>query len=91
MQMGVTLNYFTSYYANGYNPIVGDFYVQNQQEIGDFPMIDFYINAKIRTARIYLKAEHLNAAFGESNYYNAPNYPYRDFMIRFGVEWNFFQ
>ena len=91
IQMGVTLNYFTSYYANGYNPIVGDFYVQNQQEIGDFPMIDFYINAKIRTARIYLKAEHLNAAFGESNYYNAPNYPYRDFMIRFGVEWNFFQ
>ena len=54
-------------------------------------MLDFFINAKIRTARIYLKAEHLNAAFGESNYYNAPNYPYRDFMIRFGVEWNFFQ
>jgi len=91
IQMGVTLNYFTSYYANGYNPIVGDFYVQNQQEIGNFPMIDFFINAKIRTARIYLKAEHLNSSFGESNYYNAPNYPYRDFMIRFGVEWNFFQ
>lgn len=91
IQMGVTLNYFTSYYANGYNPIIGDFYVQNQQEIGEFPMIDFFINAKIRTARIYLKAEHLNSSFGESNYYNAPNYPYRDFMIRFGVEWNFFQ
>lgn len=91
IQMGVTLNYFTSYYANGYNPIIGDFYVQNRQEIGEFPMIDFFINAKIRTARIYLKAEHLNSSFGESNYYNAPNYPYRDFMIRFGVEWNFFQ
>lgn len=91
IQMGVTLNYFASYYANGYNPIVGDFYVQNQRKIGEFPMIDFFINAKIRTARIYLKAEHLNSSFGESNYYNAPNYPYRDFMIRFGVEWNFFQ
>lgn len=89
-QIGVTLNYFTSYYANGYNPIVGDFYVQNQKEIGDFPMLDFFINAKIRTARLYLKAEHFNSSFGKSNYYNAPHYPYRDFIIRFGLEWNFF-
>ncbi|HBK84363.1 MAG TPA: hypothetical protein DDZ41_12365, partial [Flavobacterium sp.] len=25
------------------------------------------------------------------NYYTAPNYPYRDFMVRFGLVWNFFQ
>jgi len=25
-----------------------------------------------------------------NNYLSAPNYPYRDFNIRFGLVWNFF-
>lgn len=91
LQTGVTLNYFTSYYANGYNPVIGELYVQNQEKIGNFPMLDFFVNAKIRTARIYFKAEHFNSAMTGYNYFTAPNYPYRDFMIRFGLEWNFFQ
>ncbi|MBP6414795.1 MAG: hypothetical protein KA450_15240, partial [Bacteroidia bacterium] len=35
---------------------------------------------------------HFNSAFSATNtFYSAPNYPYRDFMIRFGLVWNFFQ
>ncbi|MEW5675022.1 putative porin [Flavobacterium enshiense] len=90
LQTGVTLNYFTKYKANDYNPLLGEFYIQNQKEIGDFPMLDFFINAKVRTFRIFLKAEHFNSSFTGYNYYTAPNYPYRDFMVRFGVVWNFF-
>ncbi|KGO88852.1 putative porin [Flavobacterium suncheonense] len=90
IQTGVTLNYFTKYKANDYNPLLGEFYIQNQKEIGDFPMMDFFINAKVRTFRMFLKAEHFNSSFTGFNYYTAPNYPYRDFMVRFGVIWNFF-
>ena len=90
IQTGVTLNYFTKYKANDYNPLLGEFYIQNQKEIGDFPMLDFFINAKIRTFRVFLKAEHFNSTFTGNKYYTAPNYPYRDFMVRFGVIWNFF-
>lgn len=90
LQTGVTVNYFSKYYANDYNPVIADFYVQNTQKIGNFPMVDFFINAKVKTARIYLKAEHFNAAMTGFNYYSAPNYPYRDFIVRFGLEWNFF-
>lgn len=90
IQTGVTLNYFTKYKANDYNPLMGEFYIQNQKEIGDFPMLDFFINAKIRTFRVFLKAEHFNSSFTGTKYYTAPNYPYRDFMVRFGVIWNFF-
>lgn len=90
IQTGVTLNYFTKYKANDYNPLLGEFYIQNQKEIGDFPMLDFFINAKIRTFRVFLKAEHFNSSFTGTKYYTAPNYPYRDFMVRFGVIWNFF-
>ena len=90
LQTGVTLNHFSKYKANDYNPLLGEFYIQNQKEIGDFPMLDFFINAKIRTFRVFLKAEHFNSSFTGYDYYTAPNYPYRDFMVRFGVIWNFF-
>lgn len=91
LQTGVTVNYFTKYYANDYNPVLGEFFVQQNQQIGNFPMLDFFINARIRQTRIFLKAEHFNSSFSTANFYNAPNYPYRDFIVRFGLVWNFFQ
>jgi hypothetical protein len=91
LQIGVTANYFTKYYANDYNPLLGEFYVQNETKIGGFPLLDFFVNARIRQTRLFLKAEHFNSSMSGYNYYSAPNYPYRDFMIRFGLEWNFFK
>jgi len=90
LQTGVTFNYFTKYYMNAYDPLLAEFYVQNQTEIGGFPRLDFFVDAKIRQTRIFLKAEHFNSAFTGYNYYSAPNYPYRDFIVRFGLVWNFF-
>lgn len=90
VQTGITFQYFTGYYANDYNPLIGEFYVQDRKEIGNFPLMDFFINAKIRQFRLFLKAEHFNSGFTGYNYYSAPNYPYRDFTIRFGVIWDFF-
>lgn len=90
LQTGVTFKYFTSYNMNAYNPLLGEFYIQSNEELGGYPLMDFFINAKVRQTRIYLKAEHLNSIFSEPNYYSAPNYPYRDFVIRFGLVWNFF-
>jgi hypothetical protein len=91
LQMGVTANYFTKYYANDYNPLLGEFYIQNETKIGAFPLLDFFVNARVRQTRLFLKAEHFNSSMSGYNYYSAPNYPYRDFMIRFGLEWNFFK
>lgn len=91
LQTGITFNYFTKYFASDYNPLIGEFYVQNQKEIGEFPMFDFFINAKVRQTRIYLKAEHFNSSFTGNDFYSAPSYPYRDFIVRFGLVWNFFQ
>lgn len=90
-QTGFTLNYFTNYFADQYNPLLGEFFVQDQKEIGNFPMVDFFVNFRIRQTRIFFKAEHFNSSFTGNNYYSAPHYPYRDFMLRFGLVWNFFQ
>jgi hypothetical protein len=91
MQTGVIFNYFTKYYGNGYNPVVGEFFIQKNEKIGGYPLFDLFVNARIRQTRFYLKAEHVNAIFSKSDYFSAPNNPYRDFVIRFGLVWNFFQ
>lgn len=89
-QTGVTLKYFTAYTMDAYNPVLGEFYSQSGEELGGFPMLDFFINARIQQTRVFLKAEHFNSLFSEKKFYAAPNYPYRDFVIRFGLVWNFF-
>lgn len=91
LQTGFIFNYFTKFYADDFNPVTNEFFVQREKEMGGYPMVDFFINARIKTCRIYFKAEHFNSSMTGYNYLTAPNYPYRDFLIRFGLEWNFFK
>lgn len=91
VQMGVTAKYFTKHYMNAYDPVLGAFMVQDELELGGFPLVDAFINAKIRQTRIFVKFEHLNQLFSNStDYFSAPRMPFRDFSLRFGVVWNFF-
>ena len=91
IQTGITFSYFSKYYANSYNPLLSEFNLQNNVEIGNYPVIDVFINARVRSMRLFLKAEHINTLLSKKgNYYSAPNYPYRDYVLRFGIVWNFF-
>ena len=90
VQIGATFKYFTKYNANAYDPFLAEFRLQNDTEIG-YPMVDVFFNARVRRTRIYFKADNIMSNFTTTkNYFSAPNYPYRDFVIRFGVVWNWF-
>lgn len=89
VNIGVTFKYFTKYYANAYNPLLAEFTLQDTEEIG-FPTFDVFFNAQVRRTRLYLKIDNVTSAYTEKNYFSAPNYPYRDFTIRFGLVWNWF-
>ena len=90
LQTGLTFNYFSGYNMNGYDPVLAEFYVQNNMKMEGFPTVDFFFNGKIRTARIFVKLEHVDALINGNNNFSAPLYPYRDFALRFGLVWNFF-
>jgi hypothetical protein len=90
LQTGLTLKYFTSYKMDGYDPVLAEFYVQNDQKLGGFPVVDFFFNAKVRQTRIFFKLEHLNSLITGNNNFAAPEHPYRDFLVRFGLVWDFF-
>ncbi|WP_203294091.1 putative porin [Luteirhabdus pelagi] len=91
LQTGINFKWFSEYNMNAYDPVLAEFYVQNDQKLGGFPLFDIFFNAKVRQTRIYLKYEHVNQLFSSRNeYFSAPGYPYRDAIIRFGLVWNFF-
>lgn len=89
-QTGVTFNYFTKFSPNAYDPILGDYVVQNSFELGNQYSVDFFFNAKVQQTRIFFKLENMTTLFAGNGDYAAPSYPYRDFVIRFGLVWNFF-
>ncbi len=89
VNIGVTFKYFTEYNANAYNPLLAEFRLQNDEKIG-FPTVDVFFNARVRRTRLYLKVDNVTSGFTKKNYFSAPNYPYRDFTVRFGLVWNWF-
>ena len=102
LQAGVTFKYYSEYDADGYDPILAEFYTQSEEEIaffddedtqqtfGGFPQFDVFFNAKVKQTRIYFKVENLGEAFKQNTEFSAPGYAPRDAVIRFGLVWNFF-
>jgi hypothetical protein len=93
---GAELRYHTPYKADGYSPILGQFYYQDSVRI-DNPMPDIagYVHFRIKSFKLYFRAENLNTAqvnegFGFTrNNFAAPGYPYPGLVIRLGVYWSF--
>ena len=90
LQTGFTLKYFSKYEMNAYDSVLAEFYVQNSQELGGFPVVDYFFNAKVDKARIFLKLENMNDLIDGNNNFSAPGYPYTDFLVRFGLVWDLF-
>ena len=88
-QIGISFKYFTKYYANAFNPVLNEFYIQNDTKIGDYPTFDVFVNGEVRRTRIYFKVENVTAALTGRNYFVTPNNPARDLSIRLGLVWNF--
>lgn len=100
LQAGVTFKYYSAYDADGYDPVLSEFYVQsedeqeffrdNQIQFGGFPQFDLFFNAKIRQTRVFFKVENFGEAFDQNREFSAPGYAPRDAVLRFGIVWNFF-
>jgi hypothetical protein len=90
LQTGITFKYYTGYKADEFDAVLNEFRLQDTIEVGNYPMLDFFVNGQIRRTRLFFKAENFSSLFLNKNYFATPTQPYRDFKIRFGVVWNFF-
>ncbi len=92
-QIGVDLRYNTAYYAPILNPATGQFCIQDQQKVGNWPMMNLYANFYIKALRLRLFAQwaHFNDVFMKNkNYYSMPDYPYNSTAFKVGMAWSFY-
>ena len=92
-QIGVDMRFFTKYYAPILNPALGQFCVQNQEQVGNYPVMNVYANFYVRSLRLKLFAQyqHFNASFMGKQYFEMPGYPMAPDMFRAGLAWHFYK
>ena len=92
VQLGTSVRYHTAYYGNAYMPALGQFYLQKDLLIGNYPEMNVYANFHLKTVRFFVQYYHLNKGlFGGLNYLAMPNYPINPGTFQFGLSWNFWE
>lgn len=93
VQIGVDLRFFTKYNAPLLNPALGQFCIQNIEQVGNYPVMNVYANFYVKSLRLKLFAQyqHFNASFMNKQYYEMPGYPMGPDMFRAGLAWHFYK
>lgn len=89
-ELGISVNYNTAYYANGWNPVLQTFFEQNTVKTGNFIYPSAFLNARIKRAIIYVELQNFTQGLLKTRYMQIPYYPLQDRGIRFGILWTFF-
>ncbi|HKB45018.1 MAG TPA: putative porin [Chitinophagaceae bacterium] len=96
--LGVEARYHTPYKADGYSPVLGQFFYQDSISINNnLPNIAAYIHFRIKPFKAFIRVENLNTArkmstggFGfTNNNLVAPGYPLPGLQFRLGIYWSF--
>lgn len=100
---GIDVHWRSAYDAMGYDVALRQFYIQNdyQQDgpggyqrntfqVPAHPIVDVFINAKIKRGRIFFKYHNLIQAFTKQGYMPTPNYPGQPNSFEFGFDWSFY-
>jgi hypothetical protein len=89
-QIGIDTRYNTAFYADAYEPSTGRFYLQNKEQLGNYPFVDFHINLKLKRTRFFFKMMNVGSGLLGNNYFVAPEYPYYRRTFRIGISWSFY-
>jgi Putative porin len=92
---GLEIRYNTPFKADGYSPLLGQFYLQNSRTIRNLPDVGAYLHFRIRGFNAFVRAENLNSVsfnngFGfNNNNIASPGYAYPGLVMRLGIFWAF--
>jgi hypothetical protein len=89
-QVGAEITYHTPYYPYTYMPATGRFFRQDQEQTGNYPFINVFLNLKLKRTRIFVMYDHVNSGFTGYNYFMVPSYPMNVRMFRYGIAWTFY-
>ncbi len=93
VQMGADIRYNTAYYAPLLNPATGQFCIQQEKKVGNFPIANLYANFYVRALRLRLFVQWQNFSdlfIKDKQYYSMPDYPLNQATFRAGIAWSFY-
>jgi len=89
-QLGLDLHYNSAYKAPAYQPVLQQYFIQNDLELPAFAQVDAYVNIRINRVRLFFKYANALQGLVGNNHYTAYLHPamYRSFG--YGVRWLLF-
>ncbi len=93
LHTGLDIHWQSGYDALNYDPVIQQFYIQDPRIAfysPSFPIVDIFLNAKIKRGRIFLKYNNLVQAFTGEGYFPTPFYPGQASVLDFGFDWSFY-
>ena len=92
MQIGVDARYNTKWYAPGFNLVSGTFYNQHEEQYGETPYFDVFMNLQWKQACIFLKLENAGEGWPtkKHDYFSAHRYIHPPRIFKFGITWPFY-
>lgn len=91
IQIGIEGRFRSDNFADNYNPAMQQFFLQNEFNVFAYPVIDFFINARIKRTRILLRFNHLNInSMSEPGYFVTPYFTGLRRVLDVGISWPLF-
>ena len=92
MQLGANAWYTTRWYAPAYSPALGLFHNQTEEQYGNSPYIDAFVNIQWKRACIFVKVVNVGMGWPENpvDYFSAHHYIRPQRTIKFGIFWPFY-
>lgn len=91
VQFGLDARYMTAHRARYYNPVTGQFQLQDRQLVPFYPNVDGYVSLSVTRFRAFLKWENMTSMLqlntGSELLYLTAYYPFPDAALRFGISW----
>jgi len=86
IQLGVDAHYFTSYYAPYYEPATQQFQIQEEKQIGHYPILTAYANFRLKQARFFVAGYNLGSLFiTPTEYFSFLHYPLNPMKLKVGI------
>jgi hypothetical protein len=89
LNLGFDLTYNTPYKAYAYDPVTSQFRLQDEVTTGNYPYLDIFLTAQIKTVKAYVRLRNTNQRWPDVPYFITPGHPMQDRTLQFGLTWDF--
>jgi len=91
IQMGLNMHYHSKYYSPVYDPATQQFRLQREVEVGDYPLVNGYLNCHLKQTRFFVEYFNLGSmVFKPASYFSMPHYPVNPPVLKLGLSVDFF-